>query len=136
MKLIIDSNRIIAGLIRDGVARRILLHPGFQFYAPEFMLFEIEALADIIAEKSGLSPDEFTHIFSLLVSKIKLVPMVQIATVLKEAESIMSNIDIGDVPFLAAALAIPNDGIWTEDRHFEQQNKIKVWKTSALLHLV
>jgi predicted nucleic acid-binding protein len=136
MKLIIASNRVMAGLIRDGVARKILLHPKFQFYAPEFMLFEIENLADIIAGRSGLSSDEFMHIYSLLVSKIKLVPKAQIETVLKEAESIMGKIDTGDVSFLAAALAIPNDGIWTEDRHFEQQNKIKVWKTSALLQLI
>ncbi|MFQ5981239.1 MAG: PIN domain-containing protein [Candidatus Heimdallarchaeota archaeon] len=136
MKLIVDSNRVIAGLIRDGIARRILLHPGFQFYAPEFMLLEIKNLADIIIEKSGLSPDEFARIFSLLVSKIKLVPKVQIEAVLKEAEATMGKIDIGDVPFLAAALAIPNDGIWSEDKHFEKQSEIKVWKTAALLHLI
>jgi predicted nucleic acid-binding protein len=44
----------------------------------------------------------------------------------------MENIDLNDSPILACALAIDNQGIWTEDKDFEKQNKIKIWKTADL----
>ena len=51
-------------------------------------------------------------------------------------EEIMKDIDVKDAPFLAAALAIPNDGIWSHDKHFEKQNKVKVWISKELLKYI
>ncbi|MBS3060935.1 MAG: hypothetical protein J4432_05530 [DPANN group archaeon] len=33
----------------------------------------------------------------------------------------------------ALALSIDNDGLWTADKDFDKQNKIKVWKTKDLI---
>jgi len=33
-----------------------------------------------------------------------------------------------DVPFIALAVAISNDDIWTEDKHFIKQKIIKIMK--------
>ena len=44
----------------------------------------------------------------------------------------MRDIDEKDAPIIACALAISNEGIWTEDKHFEKQNRIKIWKTKEL----
>jgi len=53
-----------------------------------------------------------------------------------EALKIMENIDINDAPILACALAIRNQGIWTEDKHFEKQGKVRMWKSIELLDYV
>ena len=45
----------------------------------------------------------------------------------------MDMIDPKDTPFIALALAVENDGVWSEDRRFEQQSRVKVWKTKELL---
>jgi predicted nucleic acid-binding protein len=45
----------------------------------------------------------------------------------------IGRIDPNDIPFLALALATENDGIWSNDRHFEAIKQIKIWKTSDLL---
>jgi predicted nucleic acid-binding protein len=29
-------------------------------------------------------------------------------------------------------LAVPNEGIWTEDKDFEKQKTVKIWKTKEL----
>lgn len=50
----------------------------------------------------------------------------------EEAKYIMDKIDKDDTPFIALALAVTNDGIWTDDKHFEKQSRIKVWKTQIL----
>ena len=53
-----------------------------------------------------------------------------------EAKKIIGDIDQDDVTFIALALAIPNNGIWTEDKHFKKQNKIKIWSTKEILDLL
>jgi predicted nucleic acid-binding protein len=42
-----------------------------------------------------------------------------------DAKEIMDNIDPSDTPFIALALAVENDGIWSDDEHFNKQNRIR-----------
>ena len=53
-----------------------------------------------------------------------------------EANSIIGNIDKNDVVFTATALAVENDGIWSDDTHFEKQNRVKLRKTAEILSLL
>jgi len=53
-----------------------------------------------------------------------------------KAFQIMRNIDEDDTSFLALALMINGDGIWTNDPHFKKQNEIKVWKTKDMIKLL
>jgi len=41
MKLIIDTNIHFSGIIKDSVTRKILMHPDFEFYTPDFFLLEL-----------------------------------------------------------------------------------------------
>ena len=38
MKIVIDTNRIIAALIKDGVSRKILFDKRFEFVTPDYSL--------------------------------------------------------------------------------------------------
>ena len=42
MKIVIDSNRVIASLIKEGTTREILFDKKFEFFAPEFIKSEID----------------------------------------------------------------------------------------------
>ena len=77
--------------------------------------------------------EQIELLFSLLIQNIIIIPDEKIRSKIGEAIKIMENIDIDDSPILACALVVPNDGIWTEDKHFEKQNKVKIWKTKDLL---
>ena len=55
---------------------------------------------------------------------------------LPRAEEIMKDIDPDDAPFLALALSFHNDGIWSNDKDFERQSVVRVWKTHELLTLM
>lgn len=56
---------------------------------------------------------------------------------LGEADRLLGDVDKGDVPFIALALTIPNDGIWTENiHHFKKQNKINILTTKELVFLI
>ena len=133
MRLIVDTNILISSLIKDSITREILLLPFMDFYLPEFALEEVDAHKTKISKLSGLSPDEIDFFLDLLLENISIVPARTIRPYLKEAEKIIGDIDPGDIPFIALALAVDNDGIWSNDKHFRKVKKLKVWKTPELL---
>jgi len=133
MKLIIDTNILLSALIKDSITRAILMTSGEIFYYPETALGELEKYKGLARLKSGLSESEFNIIFNAIKNKIIVLPEDIFTSKLIEANKEIGRIDIKDVMFLALALAIPNDGIWSEDMHFEHQSKIKIWKTSELI---
>lgn len=40
---------------------------------------------------------------------------------------------VRDSIFIALALSTDNQGIWSEDKHFEQQKRVKVLKTKDVM---
>ena len=120
MKLVVDTNRIIAGLIRDSTSRRILLSDKFEFLTVGVTKSEIEEHKQEIIDKAKVTGEEFNKIFSLLFSKIFVISDVTIEAKMEEAKQIMDDIDPDDTPFIALALSVENDGVWNDDKHFQQ----------------
>ncbi len=135
MKLIVNTNRIIAALIKDSTSRKIINHLNAELITIEFSDIEIEKYRQIILEKAKINEEEFKLIMGRLKEKLIILDNNLILSKLKEAKSIMDKIDSNDTPFIAAALATNSD-IWSDDKHFQKQNKIKVWKTEDLVELV
>ncbi len=134
LNLIIDTNSLVSALVKDSTARKILFCPKFIFHAPAHFLDEINLHIKEIAKKSDFDEYNTNLLFNFLTSYIQFYTLEKFKNKLDEASSLISDPD--DIEFLALALSIPNDGIWTADKHFEEQNKIKVWKTSELLKLI
>ena len=133
MRLVVDTSILISSLIKQSVTREILLLPFMKFYLPEHALEEMEIHKTKINRLSGLSFDEIDILLNSLLDNISIVPAQTIRPYLKKAERIIGGIDPGDIPFVALALAVENDGIWSNDKHFKAIKQIKVWKTSDLL---
>jgi len=133
MRLVINASILISSLIKDSVTREILLLPFMKFYFPEYALEEVEAHKKKISRLSRLSIDEIDIVLNLLLDNISIISAETVRPYLKEAEKIIGGVDPKDIPFVALALATENEGIWTNDKHFEGIRQIKVWKTSDLL---
>lgn len=133
MKLVVDANILISGLLKDSTVRHIIVSSGHDLYAPRFCVQEILANVDLICKKNKLSRQANLKVLSTLLKYIYEVPAEFYKEKLDEAYKIMKKIDAKDTPYLALALSFDCDGIWTEDKHFEKQNKIKVWKTRELI---
>ena len=133
MELIVDTNILVAGLIRDSVVREILLHPDFMFYAPDHLLYEIEKHKELFLAKSKLSRPTFDTVLNMLVERVSIQSHDEIQKHIDEARGIIGKIDPDDAPIIACALAVKNDGIWTEDCDFSKQSKIRIWSTKELL---
>lgn len=133
MKLVVDTNVIVAGILRDSSTRKVLLHPIFTFYIPEFAFSEIEQNKDELIEKSGLTRHRFHMVIDRIKQKLIIVPSHKFRGFYPMALELIRKVDETDAPFLALALSFDNDGIWSNDTHFDKQNVIRVWKTKELI---
>ncbi len=131
MKLCVDTNRIIAALVKDGTARKILFDKTYSFITADYTLSEIDKHRAELQEKTKLTDDEFDIILTLLFENIEITPQSNYKKYINECTEM---IDQDDVPLLAAALSCKADGIWTHDAHFDKQKKIKVFSNIDLLN--
>lgn len=133
MKLVIDTNEIIAALLKAGVTRRILFDRRLSFLTPEYSLEELERHIGELSSRSGISEEELRLSANIIFEKIEIVPSSEYVDKIPEADRVMGSIDKGDVPFIALALAVPNDGVWSHDPHFQKQKAVRVWSTKDLM---
>ena len=131
MKLVVDSNRIIAALVKDSYSRKIILHGNLDILAINMSQKDIQKYRKDILGKAKITEEQFNSIFEKLNERLIKLDDKIIEGKMKKAKEIMDKIDKDDTPFIAAALAANTD-IWSDDRHFEKQNRIKIWKTKDL----
>ena len=132
MRLVLDTNILIAALIKESITREILVHPTMEYLVSEFIFHEVQKHKEEILQKSGLPSGEFETLFEELKDKLILIPDEEIQFK-EKAQEIMRPVDIKDSIFIAIALSTENNGIWSEDKHFEKQNTIQVWKTKDII---
>ena len=134
MKLVIDTNKIIAALIKDGLSRQIITTPIFTFITPEYTLEEISTYEAIIRKKGKLSKKEFDLLFALLFEHIMIIPKEEYNEFLPVSQTLIEDVD--DVPFIALCLAVKADGIWSDDTHFHTHQKFIIFRTKDLITLL
>ena len=132
---VIDSNILISALIKDSTTRKIIIESGMSFYYPEISLSEIFNYEKDIMKKGGYNKNTLISILDRLLQHINLVPLEIFSNKLNEAKKIMGNIDINDTIFIATALALDNAVIWSDDKDFDRQKRIKVTKTKDMIKL-
>jgi predicted nucleic acid-binding protein len=134
MRLVIDTSILISALLKDSVTRKILLFSSIDFLLPEYAFEEIEKHKDNISIRSGLSTGEIEIVLSLIIENITIIPASKLKPYMEKAHKIIGSIDPFDIPFVALALSIDNDGIWSNDKHFKEIKGIKIWKTSDVFN--
>ena len=131
----IDTNVLIAGLLRESIVREILLSENIKFFLPDYSLIEINKYKKDLCEKSDYSEEEFDLMLECLLENIELIPKEEIKGYMEEAKEVMKNIDIKDSSFIATCFSTSSDGIWTFDSHFNQQDKVRIFSTKELANL-
>ena len=132
MKLVVNTNRIIAALIKDSTSRKIINNLNAELTTLDFTDEEIAEHKKELMNKSKINESEFNLILIKLKEKLINIDTNLVLTKLEEAKEIMDKIDKDDTYFIAAALATNSD-IWSDDNHFQKQNKIKIWSTEELI---
>ncbi|MBM4250222.1 MAG: hypothetical protein FJ149_12555 [Euryarchaeota archaeon] len=136
MNILLDSNVLIAALIKPGIVRETVIgHPG-EWLVPEAIFEEIWEHREVWNRNrlpdSGLHAilgalsDGFVNIVSDRVYRPKE----------KEARRLVTDAD--DWPLAALALSVENDGIWTfNKRHLDRVKKhsIRLLNTSDVVRM-
>ncbi len=133
MKLVIDTNRIIAAFIKNSTTRDILFDRYFEFITPDYTLTEIQEHKNELKAKTNLSDEEFDVLLSLLFERIEIVPVSEYEEFMDECKNDINDLD--DIPILATAIAAKASGIWAHDPHFKKQNKLNIFTNIDLLKL-
>jgi len=135
MKLVVNTNRIIATLIKDSISRQILFHIDAELLTLSFSQGEITKYKEYVLKKAGINDAAFDMLLEKIKERLIFVDDTLIRSKMPEAEKIMDTIDTTDTPFIAAALATKSD-IWSDDKHFQQQKSIQIWQTKDLIKFI
>ncbi len=136
MRIVIDTNVLMAGLLKDSIVRKILVSEKINFFIPDYALKEVYKYKKELCIKSGYTQKEFDYLVNLLLENIKIVPLKILKKYMIKAEEIMRGIDIKDSPFIATSFSINADGIWSFDKDFLEQKEIRVFHIKELLRYI
>jgi len=59
MRIVVDTNRIVAALIKAGISREIIFNNNFEFFIPDHSIIEIKKYKEIILDKAEINKEEF-----------------------------------------------------------------------------
>ena len=132
-RLVVDANVFIAAFLRSSTVRRLLTLSLVDFYVPEFLWEEIGPHLPELATRAGLSEVAASELVELLESCVATIPAEALLPHWKRAAGAMRRVDPRDTAYVAAALAVPCDGIWSDDRHLKAQRIVPCWTTEELV---
>jgi len=111
------------------------LNPEFDFYIPEFYNIKFKKYRSYIFEKFEGKEKELERLIEIIHEKIIIVMEEEYYDKMEEANTIIGKFDSKDIPFIALALSIENDGFWTRDKHFTERKVIKIFSTEDILSI-
>lgn len=104
-------------------------------HVPEYLFDEIETHWDELSKRSGQTTDALEEALRILRSHITEHDEAVYVNELEKADSLLGGRDAKDIPYVALALALPADGIWTEDRGLVSLGRLTVYRTSDLARI-
>jgi len=132
MNIVIDTNIFISALLKQSLTRKLLIKSSHNFLFPEFEFQELYKYKQEIMQKAGYSEIEFIKMISTLLKYMQIISIENIRDYYTQAYNIIKNIDEEDIIFIATALAY-NAAIWSDDKHFKQQDTIRIFTTHDFL---
>ena len=130
MLLVVDGNELFSAIIAKGKTLNLFFDRRLGRVSPKFILKEFREHKSEIMKKSGLNEKDIFSFLILLTPKIEFFKTEDFNEFLKEAEEISPDPD--DAEYFALALKL-NCAIWSEDKEFKRQSRVKIYSTSDLL---
>lgn len=132
MVLVADAGVLVSAIAYRGLENTVLRSRRFRLLVTKNVFEEV---ARTLTRKLGL-PEE-------AIAELAASPAVEVVegklfeSRMKQAEGLMGSRHTSDVPTVALALAVANDGIWSSDKDFRVlEGAIKVWSSRELFELL
>jgi predicted nucleic acid-binding protein len=133
MDLVVDANILFAGMIKDNLTAELLFNERLHLFAPEFLFMEFKKYEDLILKKTARSKEDFDRVISLLKRRIDIYPFEDFKEYLDQGVEVSP--DENDSQYFALALCL-GASIWSNDKDLKNQEMVKVYSTSELIHLL
>jgi len=137
-KLVIDANILFSFFQHKSFRRYLieeLLNSDCELISPEFVFEELLNSKPKILKFSGIDNSDFDFLYSLLLSEIISVKSSKYFSSLSESDKISPHSSKKDSPYFALAL-FSNCPIWSDEKAFLKQDKIRIFSTKDLLKLL
>ena len=134
MRLVVDANVLFSFFKKESKTRRLILN--FEILepvTPSFCIEELNKHKRLICEKSKLSDSEFEEVLNDLLISVKVFSLSEYRESLSDAKTISPDPD--DIDLFALALKL-NCPIWSQEKTFKSQSRIKVFSTFDLLSIL
>ncbi|MEA2033742.1 MAG: PIN domain-containing protein [Euryarchaeota archaeon] len=127
---IVDANKVFAAFIAKGIVHDLLFSGKFKPVGPEKLLEEVEKHKDEIAEKAKKKLEDIELAIKLLEPDFKIFSRPEYTVKLSEGLKLAPHPK--DVEYFALALRF-DFPIWSNEKTFKKQSKVKVFSTSDLI---
>jgi predicted nucleic acid-binding protein len=117
LRVIVDANVVAAALIRpDGWTARELSRSDVEWFAPAFLLDELQSHASEYASKAGCGQMQWSQRLARLTARLALVQAAALVAVASHSLGRRAEtVDPEDAVYLAAFVATEADLLWTRD---------------------
>lgn len=132
-RLVVDANIVIAAFLRDSTVRRLVGLSFLDLMAPEFLDEEVSKNLPELKRRARLARASAEEVLNQIKQFLIVIPHESTLTEWNRASAAMAGIDSTDVPYVAAALSIPCDGIWSDDSDMKKQGIVPCWTTRELV---
>jgi predicted nucleic acid-binding protein len=129
VRITIDANVLFAALIKGGQTRKMLTNPELRIFAPTFIFVELLKYKTEILKKSKGTSEELTYLTAILLKNISIIDDEKLAPYLPAAQTLIK--DPKDILYFACAL-YSDTIIWSNDKEFKKQRRIKIKTTEEL----
>lgn len=124
MRVVVDANVVLSAMLRDGAVRHALASTDAHLFAPAFLKQELGKHLGTMARRAGVKKADAQAALEGLLADVIWVGEEAIERSWKQAHRALAKTDPKDVPYLAAALAVHADAIWSFDTDFDAQDLI------------
>lgn len=133
MIIVTDANIIIAALLGSRGKLTILTSQNHKFFAPRKIIEEIKKYEKEICQKVGCTSEEFKENLEALLFFIEAIKTKDYENYLEKSKTAIKDRDSEDADYIACALHVKADFIWTEDKDFSKQNLVKIKTTEEFI---
>lgn len=128
-KIVVDANIIIAALFGSRAIVIILTSQNYDFYAPKYIINEIKKHKEEICKEARKLSKDFDTELDVLLRFIIILDEAIYIEFMRRSEELMKKRDINDAVYIATALTVNADFIWSNDKDFKAQKAVYVKNT-------
>jgi predicted nucleic acid-binding protein len=134
MNVVVDANILIAALLGSKTAITLITAQEYSFYAPRCIVDEVRKYRDYICQKAEQTVEEFDVNFDALMVFVQVLEYSEYYKHMEKSREAIAERDWKDADYIACALAIPADFIWTNDKDFTAQTLVPIKTTQQMMH--